>query len=156
MIEEFTNVTKIGQMGDSKEIAESYFNELVSPSGTSFVCSSAAPSIKLGTVVEAGDKGVNLVPGDLLLWDTKTMKQQVKYQGLPTSEKCPIFLMYGRGGADKSMNLLVALLLGVAMMVINRCRQRAEEGLVVPDCLTLFRGYVRARASLEREHTVLT
>uniref|UniRef100_A0A4W3IFT7 WD repeat-containing protein 91 n=1 Tax=Callorhinchus milii TaxID=7868 RepID=A0A4W3IFT7_CALMI len=47
-----------------------------SPSGMSFVCCSAAPSIRTGTVLETGGKGLNLVPGKLLLWDTKTMKQQ--------------------------------------------------------------------------------
>eukprot|EP00061_Rhincodon_typus_P012744 g38662.t1 len=40
-------------------------------------------------------------------------------------------------GADKSMNLLMTLLLGLAKMAINRFRQRAKEGLVVPDCLSV-------------------
>lgn len=51
-----------------------------SPSGASFVCSAAAPSLPSQvdfTVPDVGSKGANQVPGKLLLWDTKTMKQQV-------------------------------------------------------------------------------
>lgn len=55
-----------------------------SPNGASFVCSAAAPSLASQVDVSApdiGSKGTNQVPGKLLLWDTKTMKQQV--QALP-------------------------------------------------------------------------
>lgn len=52
-----------------------------SPNGASFVCSAAAPSLTSQVDVSApdiGSKGTNQVPGKLLLWDTKTMKQQVQ------------------------------------------------------------------------------
>lgn len=52
-----------------------------SPSGASFVCSAAAPSLAAQMDLSApdiGSKGTNQVPGKLLLWDTKTMKQQVR------------------------------------------------------------------------------
>lgn len=55
-----------------------------SPSGASFVCSAAAPSLASQmdfSALDIGSKGTNQVPGKLLLWDTKTMKQQV--QALP-------------------------------------------------------------------------
>lgn len=55
-----------------------------SPNGASFVCSAAAPSLTSQTdslAPDIGSKGMNQVPGKLLLWDTKTMKQQVR--GLP-------------------------------------------------------------------------
>lgn len=51
-----------------------------SPNGASFVCSAAAPSLAAQVDFSApdiGSKGTNQVPGKLLLWDTKTMKQQV-------------------------------------------------------------------------------
>eukprot|EP00061_Rhincodon_typus_P012741 g38659.t1 len=62
----------------------------------------------------------------------------------------PILLIYRHlvsQGVDKSISLLVALLLGLAKMAINRSRQQAKQQLVVPDCLPLFRGYVCARVS---------
>ncbi|KTF77651.1 hypothetical protein cypCar_00031221 [Cyprinus carpio] len=47
-----------------------------SPSGTSFVCSAAAQAAPSGVVTE-GDARVSApVSGQLLLWDTKTVKQQ--------------------------------------------------------------------------------
>lgn len=52
-----------------------------SPSGASFVCSAAASGLvnQLDFAVpDSGGKGSNQVPGKLLLWDTKTMKQQVR------------------------------------------------------------------------------
>lgn len=55
-----------------------------SPNGASFVCSAAAPSLASQVDFSApdiGSKATNQVPGKLLLWDTKTMKQQV--QALP-------------------------------------------------------------------------
>lgn len=51
-----------------------------SPNGASFVCSAAALSLTSqadSVALDIGSKGVNQVPGKLLLWDTKTMKQQV-------------------------------------------------------------------------------
>ncbi|XP_060695514.1 WD repeat-containing protein 91 isoform X1 [Hemiscyllium ocellatum] len=82
-----------------------------SPSGASFVCSSAAPSTKLGTVIETGDKGANLVPGDLLLWDTKTMKQQHQFSldPEPIAINCTAFNHNGNllvtGAADGIIRL---------------------------------------------------
>lgn len=52
-----------------------------SPNGASFVCSAAAPSLASQvefSALDIGSKGTNHVPGKLLLWDTKTMKQQVR------------------------------------------------------------------------------
>lgn len=52
-----------------------------SPNGASFVCSAAAPSLTSqadSSALDIGSKGMNQVPGKLLLWDTKTMKQQVQ------------------------------------------------------------------------------
>lgn len=51
-----------------------------SPSGASFVCSAAAQSPISHmdfSAVSSGGKSMNQVPGKLLLWDTKMMKQQV-------------------------------------------------------------------------------
>eukprot|EP00061_Rhincodon_typus_P014404 g41398.t1 len=55
-------------------------------------------------------------------------------------------------GAGRSEDLLVALLLGLAQLVMNRSRQRAMEGVIMVNYLPLFCGYVRARVSLEKEH----
>lgn len=77
-----------------------------SPSGASFVCSAAASSLTAHVDVLApdiGSRGTNQVPGRLLLWDTKTMKQQVGVShgalGLGTLPgwgahrvRCPLFL----------------------------------------------------------------
>ncbi|XP_051886386.1 WD repeat-containing protein 91 isoform X3 [Pristis pectinata] len=82
-----------------------------SPSGTSFVCSSAAPSIKLATMPDTGEKGVNLVPGNLLLWDTKTMKQQHQFSldPEPIAINCTAFSHNGNllvsGAADGIIRL---------------------------------------------------
>lgn len=82
-----------------------------SPDGTSFVCSSAAPSIKLATVPDIGEKGVNLVPGNLLLWDTKTMKQQHQFSldPEPIAINCTAFSHNGNllvsGAADGVIRL---------------------------------------------------
>lgn len=51
-----------------------------SPSGTSFVCSAAAPLSRAGGAssgTDAGSRTAQPVSGKLLLWDTKTVKQQV-------------------------------------------------------------------------------
>ncbi|XP_014390628.1 PREDICTED: WD repeat-containing protein 91 [Myotis brandtii] len=53
-----------------------------SPNGASFVCSAAAPSLTSQvdfSALDIGSKGTNHVPGKLLLWDTKTMKQQLQF-----------------------------------------------------------------------------
>ncbi|KAK1335117.1 hypothetical protein QTO34_004697 [Cnephaeus nilssonii] len=53
-----------------------------SPNGASFVCSAAAPSLASQvdfSALDMGSKGTNQVPGKLLLWDTKTMKQQLQF-----------------------------------------------------------------------------
>ncbi|ELK35562.1 WD repeat-containing protein 91 [Myotis davidii] len=53
-----------------------------SPNGASFVCSAAAPSLASQvdfSALDIGSKGTNHVPGKLLLWDTKTMKQQLQF-----------------------------------------------------------------------------
>ncbi|XP_067856076.1 WD repeat-containing protein 91 isoform X2 [Heptranchias perlo] len=82
-----------------------------SPSGTSFVCSSAAPSIKLGTLLDTDEKRVNLVPGNLLLWDTKTMKQQHQFSvdPEPIAINCTAFNHNGNllvtGAADGIIRL---------------------------------------------------
>jgi hypothetical protein len=65
-----------------------------SPNGASFVCSAAAPSLTSQVDFSApniGSKGMNQVPGKLLLWDTKTMKQQVQDlpMGLPGAGYLP-------------------------------------------------------------------
>lgn len=52
-----------------------------SPSGTSFVCSAAAHSARTGSVSEAVPRVALPVSGRLLLWDTKTVKQQVHEDG---------------------------------------------------------------------------
>ncbi|XP_069759353.1 WD repeat-containing protein 91 isoform X2 [Narcine bancroftii] len=82
-----------------------------SPSGTSFVCSSAAPTIKPATAADTGQQGVNLVPGNLLLWDTKTMKQQHQFSldPEPIAINCAAFSHNGNllvsGAADGIIRL---------------------------------------------------
>ncbi|KAK2096670.1 WD repeat-containing protein 91 [Saguinus oedipus] len=65
-----------------KNLCEISINDdMPSPNGASFVCSAAAPSLTSQVDFSApdiGSKGMNQVPGRLLLWDTKTMKQQVR------------------------------------------------------------------------------
>ena len=71
----------------------------------------------------------------------------------------PTLLIYGhlvQRGEGRDGDLLVNLLLGLAKRAIYRSRQRAIEGDVHPDCLPLYRGYVRGQVSLEREHAVST
>ena len=67
----------------------------------------------------------------------------------------PTLLIHGhpvRRGAGRAEDHLVNLLLDLARYAINRSRQRATEGVIRPDCVPLFRGYVRGRVSLEKEH----
>lgn len=71
-----------------------------SPSGVSFVCSAAAQSPISHmdfSAVSSGGKSMNQVPGKLLLWDTKTMKQQVlagflSFLSLLAENECRLFL----------------------------------------------------------------
>ncbi|XP_019370514.1 PREDICTED: WD repeat-containing protein 91 isoform X1 [Gavialis gangeticus] len=85
-----------------------------SPSGASFVCSAAAPSLipQLDFAGPAvGGKGVNQVPGKLLLWDTKTMKQQLQFSldPEPIAINCTAFNHNGNllvtGAADGIIRL---------------------------------------------------
>ncbi|XP_069484881.1 WD repeat-containing protein 91 isoform X2 [Ambystoma mexicanum] len=85
-----------------------------SPSGASFVCSAASPS--LITLLDASapdfrERGANLVPGRLLLWDTKTMKQQLHFslEPEPIAINCTAFNHNGNllvtGAADGVIRL---------------------------------------------------
>ncbi|XP_032498501.1 WD repeat-containing protein 91 isoform X3 [Phocoena sinus] len=85
-----------------------------SPSGASFVCSAAAPSLAAQVDLSApdiGSKGTNQVPGKLLLWDTKTMKQQLQFSldPEPTAINCTAFNHNGNllvtGAADGVIRL---------------------------------------------------
>ena len=60
-----------------------------SPSGTSFVCSAAAPTGtgRSGSVTETVTRLPFPVSGQLLLWDTKTVKPQVR---LPCISRDPV------------------------------------------------------------------
>lgn len=74
-----------------------------SPSGASFVCSAAAQSPVSHmdfAVINSGGKSMNQVPGKLLLWDTKTMKQQVLagflyFLSLLVENECLLFQCVG-------------------------------------------------------------
>eukprot|EP00061_Rhincodon_typus_P011341 g36279.t1 len=53
----------------------------------------------------------------------------------------PRHLIFGRPvqrGVGRSEDLLMALLLGLARLAVNRSRQQAMEGLISTDCLPLF------------------
>ncbi|KAF7696788.1 hypothetical protein HF521_005206 [Silurus meridionalis] len=50
-----------------------------SPSGTSFVCSAAAPAARSGSMSETVPRLGQPISGQLLLWDTKTVKQQLQF-----------------------------------------------------------------------------
>ncbi|XP_068258275.1 WD repeat-containing protein 91 isoform X4 [Nyctibius grandis] len=85
-----------------------------SPSGASFVCSAAAQSpishMDFSAVSSRG-KSVNQVPGKLLLWDTKTMKQQLQFslEPEPIAINCTAFNHNGNllvtGAADGIVRL---------------------------------------------------
>lgn len=73
----------------------------------------------------------------------------------------PTILVFGhKAGCGESQvggwDLPVGLLLGLAKMAIRGSRQQAMDGQARVGCLPLFRAYVRARVSLEREHAVFT
>ncbi|VCW49985.1 unnamed protein product [Gulo gulo] len=85
-----------------------------SPNGASFVCSAAAPSLAAQVDFSApdiGSKGTNQVPGKLLLWDTKTMKQQLQFSldPEPIAINCTAFNHNGNllvtGAADGVIRL---------------------------------------------------
>ncbi|XP_029859073.1 WD repeat-containing protein 91 isoform X4 [Aquila chrysaetos chrysaetos] len=87
-----------------------------SPSGASFVCSAAAqsPISHMGfSAVSSGGKSMNQVPGKLLLWDTKTMKQQLQFslEPEPIAINCTAFNHNGNllvtGAADGIVRLFV-------------------------------------------------
>uniref|UniRef100_A0A6J0VK79 WD repeat-containing protein 91 n=1 Tax=Pogona vitticeps TaxID=103695 RepID=A0A6J0VK79_9SAUR len=85
-----------------------------SPSGASFVCSAAASGLlnQLDYAApDSGGKGTNQVPGKLLLWDTKTMKQQLQFslEPEPIAINCTAFNHNGNllvtGAADGVIRL---------------------------------------------------
>uniref|UniRef100_A0A8D2L069 WD repeat-containing protein 91 n=1 Tax=Varanus komodoensis TaxID=61221 RepID=A0A8D2L069_VARKO len=85
-----------------------------SPSGASFVCSAAASSLvnQLDcTALDSGGKSINQVPGKLLLWDTKNMKQQLQFslEPEPIAINCTAFNHNGNllvtGAADGIIRL---------------------------------------------------
>ncbi|MBN3283593.1 WDR91 protein, partial [Polyodon spathula] len=82
-----------------------------SPSGTSFVCSAAAHCPHSGTLSESGARGSSAVPGQLLLWDTKTVKQQLQFslEPGPIAINCTAFNHNGNllvtGAADGIIRL---------------------------------------------------
>uniref|UniRef100_A0A8C3J8E9 WD repeat-containing protein 91 n=1 Tax=Calidris pygmaea TaxID=425635 RepID=A0A8C3J8E9_9CHAR len=85
-----------------------------SPSGASFVCSAAAQSPVSHmdfSAVSSGAKSMNQVPGKLLLWDTKTMKQQLQFslEPEPIAINCTAFNHNGNllvtGAADGIVRL---------------------------------------------------
>ncbi|XP_033870948.2 WD repeat-containing protein 91-like [Acipenser ruthenus] len=82
-----------------------------SPSGTSFVCSAAAHNLRSGTLSESGARGSSAVPGQLLLWDTKTVKQQLQFslEPGPIAINCTAFNHNGNllvtGAADGIIRL---------------------------------------------------
>ncbi|KAB0344197.1 hypothetical protein FD754_021123 [Muntiacus muntjak] len=85
-----------------------------SPSGASFVCSAAASSLTAHVDVLApdiGGRGTSQVPGRLLLWDTKTMKQQLQFclDPEPIAVNCTAFNHNGNllvtGAADGVIRL---------------------------------------------------
>ncbi|XP_062867318.1 WD repeat-containing protein 91 [Trichomycterus rosablanca] len=83
-----------------------------SPSGTSFVCSAAAPLSRSGGVTETGSRTTQPVSGQLLLWDTKTVKQQLQFtlEPGPVAINCTAFNHNGNllvtGAADGIIRLL--------------------------------------------------
>uniref|UniRef100_A0A8C1SPY0 WD repeat-containing protein 91 n=1 Tax=Cyprinus carpio TaxID=7962 RepID=A0A8C1SPY0_CYPCA len=82
-----------------------------SPSGTSFVCSAAAPAAQSGVVMEGEARVSPPVSGQLLLWDTKTVKQQLQFalEPGPVAINCTAFNHNGNllvtGAADGMIRL---------------------------------------------------
>uniref|UniRef100_A0A8C9SJG2 WD repeat-containing protein 91 n=1 Tax=Scleropages formosus TaxID=113540 RepID=A0A8C9SJG2_SCLFO len=82
-----------------------------SPSGTSFVCSAAAHAARSGSLLEGANRPVAPVLGKLLLWDTKTVKQQLQFslEPGPVAINCTAFNHNGNllvtGAADGVIRL---------------------------------------------------
>uniref|UniRef100_A0A8C2PYY5 WD repeat-containing protein 91 n=1 Tax=Cyprinus carpio TaxID=7962 RepID=A0A8C2PYY5_CYPCA len=82
-----------------------------SPSGTSFVCSAAAPAAQSGVLMEGEARVSPPVSGQLLLWDTKTVKQQLQFalEPGPVAINCTAFNHNGNllvtGAADGMIRL---------------------------------------------------
>ncbi|KAG1929706.1 WD repeat-containing protein [Pimephales promelas] len=82
-----------------------------SPSGTSFVCSAAAQAANSAVVTESDTRGSGPVSGHLLLWDTKTVKQQLQFslEPGPVAINCTAFNHNGNllvtGAADGIIRL---------------------------------------------------
>ncbi|XP_051536887.1 WD repeat-containing protein 91 isoform X2 [Myxocyprinus asiaticus] len=82
-----------------------------SPSGTSFVCSAAAQAGHSGVMLESDARGSAPLSGQLLLWDTKTVKQQLQFalEPGPVAINCTAFNHNGNllvtGAADGMIRL---------------------------------------------------
>ncbi|KAK2872227.1 hypothetical protein Q8A67_022124 [Cirrhinus molitorella] len=82
-----------------------------SPSGTSFVCSAAAQAAHSSMVTEGDGRVSAPVSGQLLLWDTKTVKQQLQFalEPGPVAINCTAFNHNGNllvtGAADGMIRL---------------------------------------------------
>ncbi|XP_053096123.1 WD repeat-containing protein 91 isoform X2 [Pangasianodon hypophthalmus] len=82
-----------------------------SPSGTSFVCSAAAPVARSGSMSETAPRLMQPISGQLLLWDTKTVKQQLQFalEPGPVAVNCIAFNHNGNllvtGAADGIIRL---------------------------------------------------
>ncbi|KAI5091406.1 WD repeat-containing protein 91, partial [Silurus meridionalis] len=82
-----------------------------SPSGTSFVCSAAAPAARSGSMSETVPRLGQPISGQLLLWDTKTVKQQLQFalEPGPVAVNCIAFNHNGNllvtGAADGIIRL---------------------------------------------------
>ncbi|XP_053574951.1 WD repeat-containing protein 91 isoform X1 [Bombina bombina] len=103
------NLCEIGIVEDMPRI----LSLACSPSGASFVCSAAAQSFPYQNpaATDLGENGSNQVPGKLLLWDTKTMKQQLQFslEPEPIAVNCTAFNHNGNllvtGAADGVIRL---------------------------------------------------
>ncbi|XP_053505092.1 WD repeat-containing protein 91 [Ictalurus furcatus] len=82
-----------------------------SPSGTSFVCSAAASVARSGSISETVPHLMQPLSGKLLLWDTKTVKQQLQFalEPGPVAVNCIAFNHNGNllvtGAADGIIRL---------------------------------------------------
>ncbi|XP_077089611.1 WD repeat-containing protein 91 [Siphateles boraxobius] len=82
-----------------------------SPSGTSFVCSAAAQAADFAVATESDARGSGPISGHLLLWDTKTVKQQLQFslEPGPVAINCTAFNHNGNllvtGAADGMIRL---------------------------------------------------
>ncbi|XP_076842471.1 WD repeat-containing protein 91 [Brachyhypopomus gauderio] len=82
-----------------------------SPSGTSFVCSAAAHTSRSGSITDTLPHVCLPVSGQLLLWDTKTVKQQLQFalEPGPVAVNCTAFNHNGNllvtGAADGFIRL---------------------------------------------------